>query len=144
MMSELPAYKLRVAPDELPDRWMTGTPCNEGIVGALEAVAYLADLGRATAARSLDRRAAIRAALEASRGTMFVPVRRDNARKNWLAGRIAPEGNKQALFDFAVDTAFEQCKGLIEGGAPGVHLYSMDRSKLVSEVARRLRAEGLL
>jgi len=65
LMSELPAYKLRVASDELPDRWMTGTQCHEGIVGALEAVAYLADLGRATAARSLDRRAAIRAAFAA-------------------------------------------------------------------------------
>jgi cysteine desulfurase family protein (TIGR01976 family) len=65
LLAELPAYKLRVAPDGLPDRWMTGTPCNEGIAGTLEAVEYLADLGRGVAGRSLDRRDALRAAFAA-------------------------------------------------------------------------------
>jgi len=64
-MAELPAYRIRVAPDDLPERWMTGTPCNEGIVGALEAVNYLADLGRACAAAPLARRDALRAAFTA-------------------------------------------------------------------------------
>ncbi len=44
---------------------MTGTQCHEGIAGASEAVAYLADLGREIAGQPLDRRAAIRAAFEA-------------------------------------------------------------------------------
>jgi cysteine desulfurase family protein (TIGR01976 family) len=65
LMAELPAYKVRVAPDGLPDRWMTGTPCHEGVAGTLEAVTYLADLGREIAGRSLDRRAALRAAFAA-------------------------------------------------------------------------------
>jgi cysteine desulfurase family protein (TIGR01976 family) len=65
LLAELPAYKLRVAPDALPDRWMTGTPCNEGIAGTLEAVEYLADLGRGVAGQPLERRAALRAAFEA-------------------------------------------------------------------------------
>jgi len=65
LLAELPAYRLRVAPDELPQRWMTGTPCNEGIAGTLEAVEYLADLGRTVAGRSLDRRGALRAAFAA-------------------------------------------------------------------------------
>jgi cysteine desulfurase family protein (TIGR01976 family) len=65
LLAALPAYKLRVAPDTLPDRFMTGTPCHEGIVGTLEAVAYLADLGRSIAGRPLERRAALAAAFEA-------------------------------------------------------------------------------
>jgi len=64
LLAELPAYKVRVASEALPDRWMTGTPCNEGIAGTLEAVAYLADLGRSLAGPSLDRRDALRAAFE--------------------------------------------------------------------------------
>jgi cysteine desulfurase family protein (TIGR01976 family) len=65
LLSELPAYRLRVAPDALPDRWMTGTPCNEGIAGTLEAVEYLADLGRRIAGSPLDRRGGLRAAFAA-------------------------------------------------------------------------------
>lgn len=65
LMAELPAYRIRVAPDGLPDRWETGTPCHEGIAGTLEAVAYLADLGREVAGRSLERRDALRAAFAA-------------------------------------------------------------------------------
>jgi len=64
-MAELPAYKVRVADDGIPDRWMTGTQCHEGIAGTLEAVSYLADLGREVAGGSLDRRAALRAAFAA-------------------------------------------------------------------------------
>ncbi len=64
-MAALPAYKLRVADDGLPDRWMTGTQCHEGIAGTLEAVNYLADLGREVGAAAADRRAALRAAFEA-------------------------------------------------------------------------------
>jgi cysteine desulfurase family protein (TIGR01976 family) len=45
-LEALPAYKLRAAPDDLPDRWMTGTQNHEGIAGTLAAVEYLADIGR--------------------------------------------------------------------------------------------------
>jgi len=65
LLASLPAYRLRVAPDSLPERWMTGTPCNEGIAGTLEAVEYLADLGRDVGGRPLERREALRAAFAA-------------------------------------------------------------------------------
>jgi cysteine desulfurase family protein (TIGR01976 family) len=65
LMAELPAYKVRAADDVIPDRWMTGTQCHEGIAGTLEAVNYLADLGREIAGESLDRRGALRAAFGA-------------------------------------------------------------------------------
>ena len=63
LLSELPAYKLRPAPDDLPGRWMTGTQNHEGIAGTLAAVDYLADLGRNLVAHSAPRRAALEAAL---------------------------------------------------------------------------------
>jgi cysteine desulfurase family protein (TIGR01976 family) len=65
LLEELPAYRLRAAPDSLPDRWMTGTPCIEAIAGTLEAVEYLAGLGRAVEGRPLDRREGLRAAFAA-------------------------------------------------------------------------------
>ncbi len=66
LLDELAAYKVRPAPDEPPGKWMTGTQCHEGIAGALAAVDYLAELGRAAAADdSLDRRAALSAAFGA-------------------------------------------------------------------------------
>ncbi len=55
-----------------------------------------------------------------------------------------PEGDKKALSAFGVDFAVEQCRGLLAGGAPGVHLYTMDRSKSVVQIVNRLRDEGLL
>jgi methylenetetrahydrofolate reductase (NADPH) len=55
-----------------------------------------------------------------------------------------PEGDKDALHAFGVDFAVAQCRRLIEGGAPGVHLYTMDRAKSVVEIVARLREEGVV
>jgi methylenetetrahydrofolate reductase (NADPH) len=54
------------------------------------------------------------------------------------------EGDRDALQSFSVDLAVSLCRELIEGGAPGVHLYSMDRSMVCVAVVDRLRALGLL
>jgi cysteine desulfurase family protein (TIGR01976 family) len=45
LLEELPAYKVRPAPDSLPGRWMTGTQNHEGLAGVVAAIDYLADLG---------------------------------------------------------------------------------------------------
>jgi cysteine desulfurase family protein (TIGR01976 family) len=45
LLEEVPAYKLRPAPDSLPDRWMTGTQNHEGLAGVAAAVDYLAEIG---------------------------------------------------------------------------------------------------
>jgi cysteine desulfurase family protein (TIGR01976 family) len=66
LLEELPAYKLRPAPDDLPGKWMTGTQNHEGIAGTREAIEYLADLGRLVAGPpDLARRPALAAALAA-------------------------------------------------------------------------------
>ena len=50
LLEELPAYKLRPAPDDLPGKWMTGTQNHEGLAGTLAAIDYLADLGKQSGA----------------------------------------------------------------------------------------------
>jgi cysteine desulfurase family protein (TIGR01976 family) len=61
LLTRLPAYKVRPAPEELPGRWMTGTQNHEGIAGTLAAIDYLAELGRRQPGAA-DRRAALDAA----------------------------------------------------------------------------------
>jgi cysteine desulfurase family protein (TIGR01976 family) len=55
-------YKVRPAPDALPDRWETGTQVQELIAGIAAAVDYLAELGRRHDAAASDRRSALQAA----------------------------------------------------------------------------------
>lgn len=59
-------YKVRPAPDALPDRWETGTQVQEGIAGIAAAVEYLAELGRRCDATAKTRREAILAAYKAT------------------------------------------------------------------------------
>ena len=60
-------YKVRPAPDSLPDRWETGTQVQELIAGIGAAVNYLAELGRRCEPSAKDRRAALLAAYRATR-----------------------------------------------------------------------------
>ena len=55
-------YKVRPAPDALPDRWETGTQVQELIAGIAAAVDYLAELGRRHDPMARDRRSALLAA----------------------------------------------------------------------------------
>ena len=64
LLETLPAYKVRPAPESLPDRWMTGTQNHEGLAGVAAAVEYLAEIGASAGA---DRRARLRSAMNAIR-----------------------------------------------------------------------------
>lgn len=55
-----------------------------------------------------------------------------------------PEGDTEAVANFGIDLAVRQCKELIERGVPGIHIYTMDRSKATVEIINRLRREGML
>ena len=55
-----------------------------------------------------------------------------------------PEGDKDALQAFGIDFAARQCAELLEAGAPGLHLYTMDRSASAVGIVNRLRSGGLL
>ncbi len=65
-----------------------------------------------------------------------------NEIKQGLAG--LREGDKDALFEFAVEFAVRQCSELIRSGVPGIHIYSMDRAKAPLEIVKRLRSAGLV
>jgi cysteine desulfurase family protein (TIGR01976 family) len=47
-LARLRPYKVRPSPEELPDRWMTGTQSHETMAGVTAAIEYLAELGRKT------------------------------------------------------------------------------------------------
>jgi cysteine desulfurase family protein (TIGR01976 family) len=66
LLTELPAYKVRPAPEDLPDRWMTGTQNHEGLAGVAAAIDYLDALG-ATAEPTASRRQRLVAAFTAIR-----------------------------------------------------------------------------
>jgi methylenetetrahydrofolate reductase (NADPH) len=54
------------------------------------------------------------------------------------------EEDKQAVLDFGMDFAERQCRELLAAKVPGILFYSMDRWESISEIVRRLRADGLI
>jgi methylenetetrahydrofolate reductase (NADPH) len=52
--------------------------------------------------------------------------------------------DKDAVLDFGVDFAVEQCRGLINNGVQTLHFYTMDRSRSTTAIINRLREEELL
>ena len=60
-------YKVRPAPESLPDRWETGTQVQELIAGIGAAVDYLAELGRRCDPSATSRRSALLAAYRTTR-----------------------------------------------------------------------------
>ena len=59
LLAELPAYKVRPAPNRPPGKWETGTQNHEGIAGALGALEYLAWVGQTFGTEHLERFAAL-------------------------------------------------------------------------------------
>lgn len=62
--------------------------------------------------------------------------------KNSIAA--IPDGDTNALNDFGVDFATRQCEILLESGVPGLHIYTMDRSKSAVALVKRLRDKNLV
>jgi methylenetetrahydrofolate reductase (NADPH) len=55
-----------------------------------------------------------------------------------------PEGDKEALVTFGIEFAARRCAELLRTGVPGLHIYTMDRSKSATGIVSFLRGEGLL
>lgn len=55
-----------------------------------------------------------------------------------------PEGDKEALVNFGIDYAVNQCRQLLREGVPGLHFYTMDLSRSSVEIINHLRNDGLL
>jgi methylenetetrahydrofolate reductase (NADPH) len=54
------------------------------------------------------------------------------------------EAGGEAVMDFGIDQATEQCRNLLGQGVPGLHFYTMNRSRSTGEIVRRLRADRLI
>ncbi len=65
LLEELPAYKVRPAPETLPDRWMTGTQNFECIAGVKASVEYLFELTRRLTGTATTSRASFEQGFQA-------------------------------------------------------------------------------
>jgi methylenetetrahydrofolate reductase (NADPH) len=57
-----------------------------------------------------------------------------------LAARLEPiQNDPEAVVACGVEWGLRQCRGLLEGGAPGVHFYTLNRTRSTTEILQRLR-----
>ncbi len=57
-----------------------------------------------------------------------------------LEARLAPvQDDAEAVIKTGIEWAAAQCRALLDGGAPGIHFYTLNRSRSTSEVLSRLR-----
>ena len=54
------------------------------------------------------------------------------------------EGDREGLVELGIDLAARQCVELLEAGVPGLHFYTMNRSRSTAAVVNRLRDQGML
>ena len=52
------------------------------------------------------------------------------------------EGDKSAIEQIGIEWAADQCRGLIAGGAPGIHFYTLNKSPSTVEVCNVLGLKG--
>ncbi|WP_028315487.1 methylenetetrahydrofolate reductase [Desulfatibacillum aliphaticivorans] len=50
----------------------------------------------------------------------------------------------QAVLDYGVEFALDQCRGLLKKGVPGLHIYTMNRAPSTTRIITALREENLL
>ncbi len=62
--------------------------------------------------------------------------------ENALAA-LAPD-DKKGVSRFGTDLAIRQCEELIKSGAPGIHIYTMDKSKAAIKIVNHLRESDLI
>lgn len=60
-----------------------------------------------------------------------------------LRGLLAPvRDDDAAVTAIGIEWARDQCRALLEGGAPGLHFYTLNRHRSAQEILGLLRAEG--
>lgn len=56
----------------------------------------------------------------------------------------AAKNSPEETIQIGIEHAIEQCRELIKKGAPGIHFYTLNKSKSTVEIFRQLRGEHLL
>ena len=120
-------YKVRPAPEALPDRWETGTQLHEGLAGVIAAVDYLADLGRHSDPPQVMRQPTS----EQCKGTASaVPysapssgVSTPEVLQSSNARRAALEAAYRAMRQHEMELASRMVRGLLE--IPGLRFYGI-------------------
>lgn len=49
------------------------------------------------------------------------------------------QDDPEAVVRYGIDWAFRQCRELLAGGAPGIHFYTLNKSRSTAEILARLR-----
>jgi len=113
-----------------------------GMASKLQAAQIAERAGIALAIINGTQDSPISNALASGRGTIFLPQRRDGARKAWLGGRLAPRGTLRV--DKGCAAALEGGASLLAAGIVGVS-GDFRRGDLVSivTVAGKALAQGL-
>jgi methylenetetrahydrofolate reductase (NADPH) len=63
----------------------------------------------------------------------------------WLAKRLSALGDDAtAIRDFSADVVADLCRRLIEGGAPGLHFYTLNRARPTLAILERLGRDNVL
>ncbi|MBF0308723.1 MAG: methylenetetrahydrofolate reductase [NAD(P)H] [Magnetococcales bacterium] len=61
----------------------------------------------------------------------------------WLVDRLIPiRDDPQAMLAAGIDIAVEQCRELLDRGAPGLHFFTLNRANSMVEILSRLGFEG--
>jgi cysteine desulfurase family protein (TIGR01976 family) len=142
LLEELPAYKLRPAPDALPGRWMTGTQNHEGLAGVVAGIDYLAEIGATAGA---DRRARVHAALaairdyEAGLGRQLLSALAERRRfKVW--GIADPKRSGERVPTISITIADRPVRQLAEHLAAR-HIYAWNGNMYALALSERLGLE---
>lgn len=53
------------------------------------------------------------------------------------------DGDKDGMFKFSVDYASAQAEGLLKGGAPGLHIYTLNRSRAALAILKNVKGEAV-
>ncbi len=57
----------------------------------------------------------------------------------WLRKRLEAYGdNQQAIFDFGIEVVTGLCRNLLEGGAPGLHFYTLNQAEATLAICKEL------
>lgn len=52
---------------------------------------------------------------------------------------VLPSDDKEAILQYGIDLATEQCKDLLKHGVPGLHFYTMNRGKSIVKIMGNLK-----